>query len=595
MTKQLQISVSTLAFSWRAVVCILMIAIFSLSSCKEGKDTGKTKESGEVEPDQLNPQLDTRFQEKFFAAQLEKSKDNLQAAYNLFQECLEIDPKSAAAHYEVARIELQLLNNPGSALSHAKSCVEIDKNNSWYHMLVGDTYMALAKYDMATKSYKEVARLNPDDPNILYQMATAQLYAGKVQDAITTYDELEKASGPYEELTLQKHQLYLQMNNIDKAGLELEKLALAYPDQPRYWGLVAQFYQKSGKVDKAKIAMDEMVKSDPDNGQVHYQLSEYYAAAGDDKRSYDELKLAFKTVDISIDQKVGVLLKYLQLTTINPTYLSQAYELLDLTEQLHPTEAKAYSIYGDFLYRDGKKAEALSKYRKAIDLDPSRNMIWEQILVLEMELNDYGAMERDSYKAMEIFPSLPDFYLYNGIANQRRTDYGKAAESYSLGKELVIENDALLARFYSSLGEVYHYQDQHEKSDDAYEQALLLEPNNVFVLNNYAYYLTLRKTALEKAAGMSKKSNELSPGLSSFEDTYAWILYQQGKYADALTWIEKALSHGETNGELMEHHGDILFKLGRNADALEQWKAAMKAGGAGAHIEQKVEQQKIIE
>lgn len=57
-----------------------------LVSCKGPKETAQggkpaTGESGEVEPDQLRPQIDTRFQEKFFQAQLEKAKGNYKQAY----------------------------------------------------------------------------------------------------------------------------------------------------------------------------------------------------------------------------------------------------------------------------------------------------------------------------------------------------------------------------------------------------------------------------------------------------------------------------------------------------------------------------------
>jgi tetratricopeptide (TPR) repeat protein len=567
-------------------------------ACSKTKSTTTNKpsgESGEVEPDQLRPQLDTRFQEKFFAAQSEKAKGNINAAYNLFNECLKIEPDNGATHYELGRIDLQVLNDANSALDHAKRCVESDKTNGWYQMLLAECYLALAKYDLAIKTYTEVIRLNPDDPNVLYEKANAQLYAGKYSDAIITYDELEKKSGPYEELTMQKHQLYMQIGNKSKAGEELEKLARHFSDEPRFWGLAAQFYRDMGMEEKWVEALREMEKTAPGNGQVHYQLSEYYAAKGDSKKSYDELKLAFQTTDLSIDQKMMVLLKYMSLTDFKPEFSGQAYELLDLTESLHSGEAKVFSIYGDFLYRDGKKQEALNKYIKARDLDASHKLIWEQILIIQSELSQFQAMAKGSKDAIGLYPALPDFYYYSGLANSRLKNYDVAIEDLRIGKELVIENNMMLLQFYSLLGESYHYASRHKESDEAYEEALRIDSDNVFVLNNYAYYLSLRKEKLDKAASMSARCNELQPGVSSFEDTYAWILFQQKKYQDALLWIEKALSRGEINGELLEHHGDILYQLGRTAEAVTKWKEAENKGGAGPKIRQKIETQKLID
>lgn len=583
----------------RYLYFLIALVAITVSSCsKKSRSTmegNKPRNAGDVEPEQVRPDVDTRFQEQFFKAQLEKAKGNMPKAYEIFEECLKIEPNNAAAHYELGKMDLQILNNAQAALDHAKKCVESDKTNAWYHLLLADSYSALAKYDLAIKSYNEVARLNPDDPNVLYSKANAQLYAGKYQDAINTYDELEKKSGPFEELTMQKHQLYLQINNQEKAGLELEKLADAYPEEPRYWGMAAQFYRDAGMEEKWKAALESMKKINPESGQIHFQLSEYYAAKGDSKKSYDELKLAFQTTDLGIDQKMMVLLKYLSLTDFKPEFSSQAYELLELTEQLHLSEAKIYSIYGDFLYRDGKKKEAVEKYSKARDLDPSIRLIWDQILIIQSELQAYDAMAVDSRKAVELFPTIPDFYYYNGVANERLKKYKEALDALLPGKEMVIDNDDMLIRFYSAIGECYHYTSQHAKSDEAYDEAIRLDSRNVFVLNNYAYYLSLRKEKLEKAADMSRQCNELSPGIASFEDTYAWILFQQGKYQDALTWIEKALSRGETNGELLEHLGDILFKLGRTQEALAKWKEAQSMGGASERISQKIDQQKFID
>lgn len=577
------------------IVASLPLLFFS---CKQGEKTASAKSTRgnhDIEPDELNPRVDTRFQEVFFQAQLEKSKGNAEKAYSLFQDCLKEDPASAAVHYELGRIDLSLHSNPANAVSHAKAAVAADKNNSWYQLLLGDCYMAQGSSELAAKAYKEVYRINPDNKDALYLQANALLYAGKTQDAIAIYDLVEKDTGPYDELSMQKHQLYLQLGNNVKAGEELEKLAKAYPDEPRYWGLAAQFYRKTGMTEKARYATEQMLQNGADNGQVHFQLSEMYAESGDDQKSFDEMKLAFASSDVDIDQKINVLLRYFTLTGKEPAFLNPAYELLKILKQSNPDEAKTYSIYGDFLYRDKKPSEALVNYRKASDLDPSRQLIWEQILIVEGELGEFEWMLTDSKKACELFPTLPQFYLFNGIAHQQDGDIKKAIEAYNLGKELVIEDDEMLMRFYSYLGEAYHKQQEYDKSDQAYDKALKIDGNNVFVLNNYAYYLSLRKTKLVKAEQMAQTANKLVPNQASFEDTYAWVLFQQGKYQEALAWIQKALSHANPDGALLEHYGDILFMSGDVTKAVEEWKKAEQAGGAGDLIKEKIEQKKYLD
>lgn len=578
-------------------ITYLLFLLLLLAGCKGTKEAGSSRkgESGEVEPEQLNPTVDTHFQEVFFKAQLEKAKGNKAKAHELFVQCVGLEPRNAAVHYEVGKYELSELNNAAEALTHAKMCVESDPQNAWYQQLLAQSYASLSKYDAAIKAFREVVRLSPDNYEMMYELANVQLYANKQQDAIATYDLLESKTGVYEELSVQKHLLYEQLKQYEKAGLELERLAEQYPDEPRYWGMAAQFYQRYGLKDKAAKSLENMVKADPSNGQVHWQLSEYYATQGDEKRSYDELKLAFATTDVPIDQKVMVLMRYYSLTQQRPERLPDAYALLILTEQIHPNEAKAYAMYGDFLARDGKLNEALQKYKKALELGASMSLIWKQVLELEAEISDFAALSKDAPKALELYPLVPEFYYFNGLAQQQQKNPAKAVDAFNLGKELVIDNPILLKRFYAALGESYNSLKQFDKSDAAFEEALRIDPADVFVMNNYAYYLALRKAKLDSAANLSARSNELQPGMASFEDTYAYVLFRQGKHEEALVWMKKAMAHGEVSADMHEHMGDILFHLGKTDEAVNEWKQAAAKPGASAKVSEKMNQRRYID
>src|SRR5205823_2812307 len=98
------------------------------------------------------------------------------------------------------------------------------------------------------------------------------------------------------------------------------------------------------------------------------------------------------------------------------------------------------------------------------------------------------------------------------------------------GSKLVVDNNPQLVLFYSNLGDVYNKLKNYAESDKYFGKALEVDPNEPTVLNNYAYYLSVRNEQLEKAETMSKKSNELTPNSASYEDTYGWILFRQAKY-----------------------------------------------------------------
>jgi len=191
---------------------------------------------------------------------------------------------------------------------------------------------------------------------------------------------------------------------------------------------------------------------------------------------------------------------------------------------------------------------------------------------------------------------MPVFYLYQGVSLVQEDKPDEAIEVLNAGKDLVIEDPQILAQFYSSLGDAYHAIEDDVHSDESYKKCLQVDPNNIYVLNNYAYYLSVRNVNLDEAGSMSRRSNELQPGQASFQDTYAWILYQQGKLNDAKLWMEKALNNGgQSSGVIVEHYGDILYKLGDQDGALENWLKAKALGDASDLIDKKITDRQLYE
>ena len=197
---------------------------------------------------------------------------------------------------------------------------------------------------------------------------------------------------------------------------------------------------------------------------------------------------------------------------------------------------------------------------------------------------------------MELFPSQPISYLLSGMAYIQTKFYDNAITVLNTGKIMVFGNSELLAQFYSSLGDAYHAQKNHKMSDESYDKSLELSPLNTYVLNNYSYYLSLRKENLDKALEMMEVCTALNPGIASYEDTYAWVFYQKGYYDKAQEWLERALtSGGNQSPVIVEHFGDVLYQLGKVSEAIEQWKKAKELGSETPFIDQKISEQKLYE
>ena len=222
--------------------------------------------------------------------------------------------------------------------------------------------------------------------------------------------------------------------------------------------------------------------------------------------------------------------------------------------------------------------------------------MWETLLYADIQLQDFASLNQHASETNALFPEQPLPYLFNGIALFQLKKYPEALAAFETGRKFVVRNDKLLAEFYSNIGDTQHRLKNTAASDVAYTKSLSIQPDNALVLNNYAYYLSLRGEDLDKAHQMAQKALELQPDNASYLDTFAWILFQQKDFYQALIWIEKAIEKTEqVNGTLLEHYGDILFHLDRADEAVQQWQKAAAAGETSALIEKKINDKKYYE
>ena len=95
---------------------------------------------------------------------------------------------------------------------------------------------------------------------------------------------------------------------------------------------------------------------------------------------------------------------------------------------------------------------------------------------------------------------------------------------------------------------------------------------------------------------MSLKCNELEPENGTYQDTYAWILYQLEDYKNAKEWLLKALSNGGDNSAVVvEHFGDVLFRLGDVNQAIDQWKNAQNLDEDNEMLQKKIDNKMLYE
>lgn len=503
-----------------------------------------------------------------------------------------LNPTNAAINYKIAETNL-LSGNLKDATNFGLAAVKFAPQNAYYYLLLAQIYSSQKQFDQATKVYTTLIKEVPDSDYYLFNLADLYMAQGKLNEALATFEQAEKKFGPLDEISFKKQQIYLKQNNLDKALQEGEALIKANPEEVRYVLAQAEMYASNNRLPDAIRLSEQALRQDPDNPQARMILADIYRLQGNSVESAKQIKLAFNSPALDIDDKVRILVDFIKQLP-NPALEQTALELATITTQVHPKEAKAFSVAGDLQTITGHKAAGRDAYLQAIRLDDSKFLLWQQVVLIDAELNQTDSLLKHTERALELFPNQAAMWFYNGVAHILDKKPVKGVKSLEYGRKLATDNPELLAQFDTQLGDAYHELKEYPKSDAAYEAALSFDANNAQALNNYSYFLSLRGEKLEKAKEMSGKLVKQFPDNDTYLDTHAWVLYKLKDYQGARQALEKALKT-TTDATVIEHYGDVLFKLGEKEQALTQWQRAQKAGGASAFIARKIKDQQLYE
>ena len=215
-----------------------------------------------------------------------------------------------------------------------------------------------------------------------------------------------------------------------------------------------------------------------------------------------------------------------------------------------------------------------------------------------MKENDYEDAIAICRPALEYNPEVIEFYYYLGISYYQVDLNDEALATFQKGvKQATEKSDKnLISDFYQMIGDIHHMNNDNALAYAAYDSSLVYNPDNIATLNNYAYFLSLERKDLDRAEEMSYKTVKAEPQNSTYLDTYAWILFEKGRYTEAKLYIDDAIKNEETpSAAVTEHCGDIYYMTGDVAKALEYWQKAIKMDdNESKTLERKIKLKKYI-
>lgn len=582
---------------WLFVTVLMLTSCGGIRSVRTAKTTAKADGASLMKETLLSAEQQRKYDYFFLEAMRMKGKNEYDAAFGLLQHCLDINPTASSALYEISQYYMFLRQVPQGQVA-LEQAVAFAPDNYWYSQGLVSLYQQQNELDKAAALLEKMVTRFPSKQDPLFSLLDIYSRQEKYNDVISTLNRLEKRLGKNEQLSMEKFRIYLQMKDDKKAFQEIESLVQEYPMDMRYQVILGDVYLQNGKKQEAYDAYQKVLAVEPDNPMALFSMASYYEQTGQKELYQQQLDTLLLNKKVTSDTKISVMRQVIAENEQSSAKDStQVIALFDRMMKQDMDDPQIPMLYSQYLLSKNMEQEAVPVLEQVVDLDPTNKAARLMLVSAAVKKEDYKQIIKVCEPGIEATPDALELYYYLAIAYHQAEQGDSVLSVCNRALEHITPDTRkeFISDFYSIMGDIYHTKKQMTEAYAAYDSALVYNPSNIGALNNYAYYLSVERRDLDKAEEMSYKTVKAEPNNSTYLDTYAWILFEKGNYAEARIYIDNAMKNdGEKSDVIVEHCGDIYFMTGDAEGALKYWKKALEMGSESKTLKQKIEKKKYI-
>ena len=327
---------------------ILMgLVVIAISGCSSQKPVTERKVNVKKE---LSESKQQQYYYIFIEANRKKLLGDFNSALALYYQCLEINPEGAGAMSEISQIN-QIMKNYDTAIKYAKSAIENEPDNKWYKINLAKLYILTQNYQGAAELYEFVYKDHKDDLEIPYNLAALYGHLKNYKRAIELYDDIENRAGVNESLSIAKQQLYYSLGNKTRAYEEIEKLITHYPNEPRFYGVIAEMYTNDNLFMKAEKNYNKLFELDSTNTLGMLSIIDFYRKKMDYDNAFKMIEKVIGNENIDFNQKVLIFVSIMNNQSEFNIYNQQIKEQLTKLKDKYPEKKDSYTLYADYLIK----------------------------------------------------------------------------------------------------------------------------------------------------------------------------------------------------------------------------------------------------
>ena len=505
------------------------------------------------------------------------SKGDYSAAKAVLKNVVGNDPSNDAALYYMAMIAAYE-NDTELAETYFQAAAALDSGNFWYRYRLAKLYSLTGRQELAVDMYEKMLKDFPKEKDVYFELVEMYASQQEYQKALDTIAEIEEVIGVTETLAMYRFNILRIMDRHEEAYESLKKYNSRY-SSPYVLSTLADYEMSMYNDSTALAYYDEALSLASDYAPALLGKAETYRVTRRYDEYFDVLYEYIGGQGAPMEAKAEYLMAVLQRT--DPKFIRSFRPQLDVAVfkavEAHPKDSVALQTAAIYFYSTERHDQAKVFFKENTETYPDSFGAAADYVEFLMYSDQWEELSQEGRKAYERFPKETTFLEMASVGDYNLGDYGKVLEICEKVLEVAPADSSKTLRAWSTMGDVYYKLGDSKKAFKAYGKALKVNPDYVYVLNNYAYYLSVEGRKLKKACDMSYKTVIAEPDNATYLDTYAWILHLQGKDDAAKLFFKKAMLYGgKESAVILDHYAEVLYALKEYDVAFIYWNMALQ-------------------
>lgn len=474
------------------------------------------------------------------------------------------EEKMRLDYYLYAAISASDKGNHPTAYFLLEFCYKIDSLNPTVCSLLGGYTESLHGAERALPLLERAYNGAPQD--YWYRYVVTLYNTGNKAQAEKVLTDLERKN-PKDDDVLDLHERLLRHQHKYKQALRIHDKIDRITGEPSVYSVVTRYeiLEEMGAHQQAVKVLDAYLKKNPNEGRLRAMREDIDLNNAMQKKDIPTgralVARQMESPEVSLHTKIQLIDKHASWLQYSE---AESDSMLFSLQEQYPYEQEIHNAIMARQIERGEIESALERGQTILKMNPANNDIRKKMLALYRALNDLTGSMRLIEQSYAVLPDDAEWGLYKAIVLNSRDDTDSTLLVLANALEHATEPDMKLS-ILQMQGDICGAKGRYEQAYEAYEKALLIQPDETMVLNNYAYTLAINGGDLKKAERMSQQAIRKNGNNPTFLDTYAWILHLQGQDNLALFYMKKALEYAEDKNEpVLNEHLDTILQAIKN-------------------------------